>query len=136
MKAKIEVGRDVNLEIIQHKTCKEKYIPFRMLGKLGYSQVRGGSSMDACEMMLEFSKPESWLMKIILRDGDDSTLQVVIRGKSLSTSERQKLSKGYKLLRGKDIIRRIKREYYMVNPMFLVPAKHRVALLCRYKSLK
>jgi hypothetical protein len=135
MKTKIEVDGDVNLDIRHYKHNDKKYIPFIMIGKAGYTNILGGKAMNAAKLMMSFSKPESWLMTRILEDGEARNLQAVIRGKDLSSGERQKLTIAYKSLRAKDIIRRVKREYYMVNPMFWIPVRDREVLYDYYNTL-
>jgi len=50
-----------------------------------------------------------------------TTCKVFCPSSNLTNSQKQKLYKAYKRLRAKDIIRRIKREHYMFNPMLLIP---------------
>jgi len=50
-----------------------------------------------------------------------TTCKVFIPSSELTNAEKQKLKIAYKRLREKDLIRRIKRQHYMVNPMMLVP---------------
>jgi len=136
MKAKIEVDTDVDLEIIQHKKSKEKYTPFHMIGKGGYSTLARSVVVDAVGEMLKFNKQEQWLMALIFKYGDAKNLQCVIRGKDLTKTEKNKLAIAYRSLRAKDILRRIKREYYMVNPTFWVPKSNREELYEYYMTLK
>ena len=136
VKAEVNVKDGDSLEIVHHKAQKEKYIPFRMVGSLGYSQIKGATTMDSIKLMMDFNANEAWLMNQIKDLGEGTTLVAVIRGKTLTPVEKKKLSLAYKTLRQKDIIRRVKREYYMVNPMFWVPRTNREALTDTYNSLK
>lgn len=115
--------------------AKEPHIPFVMLGKSGYTNIKGVTTMSADILLTEFNKQEAWLYKLIRRRIDYTTLIVTIRGADLDQSEKRKLLAAYKTLREKDIIRRVKREYYMVNPMFLVPSVNRDALVRQYLEL-
>ena len=135
MEVNVKTDSGESLELIPRKIHKEKFTPFYMIGKAGYSKITGGSIVDAMKEILKFNKGEQWMMGIIFEDGENHNLQCVIRGKALSKTDKNKLSVAYKSLREKDIIRRVKREYYMVNPTFLVPSKDRESLYEFYNTL-
>ena len=82
-------------------------------------------SSNLIDIMSEMSPQEQWLFKIVKEaitgSTNDLTCKVFIPSSELTNAEKQKLKIAYKRLREKDLIRRIKRQHYMVNPMMLIP---------------
>ena len=83
----IDVGETVKLETF--KQFKGDYTPFRMIGKLGYTEYQklGVSTMDTWQIAMKFNTSEQWLMGLITEAMEDNTMVAVIRGKSLTPAE-------------------------------------------------
>ena len=92
--------------------------PFKRLGdgKMG----KYGKAYPLIETMLEFSKPESWLFKILLKTHSETTGFSNISKVSLTKTEQVVMSKAYKLLNQRELVRKVKRQVYMVNPSGLI----------------
>ena len=118
---------------------KIKDIPaFYMVGNglLNSKLPKGTPVMDFMKEAMSMTPQEQWLVlqlkenlqpeeyrtadnKIKLR----TTCKVGFKSGDLSKADKRKLLAGYKRLREKDIVRRIKKEYYMFNPVFLIPTE-------------
>ena len=114
-----------------------KYTPFLALGKDGYSQYNNGrESMNAFQLTVRLSPSALWTIGLMEPLLDPSTNISVIRGKSLTKTESRKLIVGYKELHAKRIVTRVKREYYMINPFYIVPIPaHRDAIVASWDAL-
>ena len=71
------------------------------------------------ETLLELSKPEAWLFKILLDTYNDQT-GLSILTVSFSGTDKVTASKAYKSLNQRDLVRRVKRQVYMINPCALI----------------
>ena len=91
------------------------------------------SPMDAIDEMAKMSTRELWVIKIlkdnlILKEEKingrfkkrTSCLSVVLNS-SLTNPEQQKFKAGFKRLKESNLVKRIKREHYILNPDFLIP---------------
>ena len=120
---------------------KKKYLPTPNYYKVGngtYSSRYNMSSIDLMNEILEMTVPEAWLLRLLKDNliGYDST-EVSLVDVALTDSDKQKLKIAYKRLRDKDLVRRIKRQHYMINPVALIPSGVDVTKeVIKYKELK
>lgn len=81
-------------------------------------------SVDILRELAMMTKAEQFVF-LVIKDGItfENGYEPVVRidRKELTTTQVQYLDKGYKLLEAKDLVRRIKRGHYMINPNALVP---------------
>jgi len=120
-------------KVTKIEKMKEDYKPsFRLAGD--GKKNRQGYSMNLVEETCNFTSQEQWLFIKIEKELDDKNVSIV-RSKPLTKVEKEKLSIGYKRLRSKDLVRRIRREHYMVNPRLIIPKDFREREL-EYKQLK
>jgi len=94
---------------------------------------KGHIPLDAIKIMSEMTPQELWLINLLKdniklkEEKTSSGLKFrtscisVIKSSKLSSSEKQKLKTGYKRLNQKNIVKRIKREHYIINPDFIIP---------------
>lgn len=76
-------------------------------------------SYPLIETMLDFSKPEAWFFKMLLETYNNTTgLSTLIV--SFSDSDKVTASRSYKSLNQRDLVRRVKRQVYMINPCALI----------------
>jgi len=95
------------------------YINFRAFG--AYNS-RKPESIDAVEYISEFTKAELFLFRTVC-EHTAKNCTITLRPRSFSPAEQAKLKKAIPLWIKKRLLKRIKREYYVVNPWFLVPPK-------------
>ncbi len=95
--------------------------------KLGSGTENGnGDSMNVIREMSLMSKPESWFISYLVDqinyfENYDNRVRVV--RKHLTALEIKYLTKGYKGLHQKNIVKRVKNGTYMISPWFLIPFK-------------
>ena len=120
----INLNRDERL--VLSKERKSKWlVPFTPIGK---AIMQNPDSIDALELICSFNKGELALLKV-LKDGLDRYHQVTIQKSNLSLGDNRKLTQAIKSFIKKGLLKRIRREVYMVNPFFLVPASNSQELL-------
>lgn len=100
-----------------------KDIPYYKVGN-GKTNKQG-TSMNLIKLMTDLSKPEQVMIRLMeerLDPWNEFTLNCVrLPVSELSSTEVQYVNKAYKLLEGKNMIKRVKREYYMFNPYLIIP---------------
>lgn len=90
--------------------------------------------IDAIDTMASMSAQELWATQLIKnnlilidvvtdkgRVQKKTSCKAIVKNSELTDAEKQKFKAGFKRLHSKDLVRRIKREHYILNPMFLVP---------------
>ena len=92
---------------------------FRPLGVVNSSQPE---SINAVNYISEFTKAELFLFRVAFNHKDENN-KLTLRLKSFSPAEQAKLKKAIQHWIKKGLLVRTKREYYMVNPWFLIPPK-------------
>lgn len=109
------------------------YMHFRAFGAFN---SKDPESMNSVNHIAEFSKAELFLYREVCgRTGENSRL--TLRPKSYTPAEQAKLKKATPLWIKKGLLKRIKREYYMVNPWFLIPPKQeQVKAMDYWRALK
>jgi len=123
-------------KITKIKKIKNDYKPsFRMIGD--GKKNRQGISMNLVKEMSNMSAQELWLMNKLEESLDNKNISKIKRD-NLSEPEKRKLQLGFKLLHEKDLVRRVKKEHYMINPMLIIPKewKERYAEYLQLKSIK
>lgn len=88
-------------------------------------------SIDLVEEVMNMSKPAQFLLKLIKdkinwENGYNPVVKIVY--KSLTKTEQTYMDKGFKELKEKDLVRRIKQGHYMINPNALIPLDYPEAL--------
>lgn len=103
-------------------------------GKKNNLLGKGIRAMDLIIEMSHMTPQEQYLVEQMrnhlvhataLREDGSSfefpTNVAIISGKAYTVGEKQKIKAGFKRLHSKDIVRRVRREYYMFNPSFIIP---------------
>jgi len=113
---------DEVLEIHQHKKPKNIVPPFRAYGTHGmtYQNIEG---LDVAPIVKDLSKAANHLFWETVERMNTLTNVRIIRGASLSPSEKVKLSKAFTELKSVDLMKRVKREHYMINPKAVISFK-------------
>jgi hypothetical protein len=78
--------------------------------------------LDALEYICEFKKHELFLLQQVYRHIDDNN-RLTLRPKSYPSAEWAKLKRAIPLWKKRGLLISLKREYYIVNPWFLIPPK-------------
>lgn len=68
------------------------------------------------ETLLDLTKPEAWLFKLMLRGWDRDTGYTTLDLSHLPKVEQNKASEAYKKLHGRDLVRRVRKQLYLINP--------------------
>ena len=97
--------------------------PFRPFGAAGMNK-NGIEGIDATPILKNLSKNAHHLFWESVELMYTSTNIRVIRGRHLTPSQKSALVKGYKELNKVDLMKRVKREYYMLNPKVLYSFEH------------
>lgn len=91
------------------------------------------SPIDFIDVMANMSTQELWVVKllkdnlILIKQITDNGIKLrtssksIIKQSNLSQAEKQKFKIGYKRLHEKNVLKRIKREHYILNPNFFIP---------------
>ena len=103
-------------------------------GKRNNLLGRKAKAMDLITEMAHMTPQELYLVEdmrnnLIMNEAtkeDGSNFEfptniALITGSTRTSAEKQKIKAGYKRLNSKDIVRRVKREHYMFNPVFIIP---------------
>jgi hypothetical protein len=93
--------------------------PFRPLGKLPMHSKP--DHVDALAEICKFSKAELFLLDIVREHLEPNNFIKITKAK-YTQSVQQKVSLAISTWIKKGLIKRVKREQYLVNPYFLVPA--------------
>lgn len=109
---------------------------FNMVGN-GKKNNLLGKGIMAMDLILEMTKltdQEQFLIRemrlnLIHKEGISDSGQAFnyptnvakITGKNYTDSEKQRIKTGFKRLKEKDIVKRVKREHYIFNPQFIIP---------------
>jgi hypothetical protein len=86
-------------------------------------------SIDLLTVGFNSSLAAQWLI-LKIKDGInwDNEYSPVVKITPENNAEKQKLLRGYKELHQKDIVRRVKQGYYMINPNALIPLDYLSAI--------
>jgi hypothetical protein len=109
------------------------YMHFRAFGAFN---SKDPESINAVNYIADFSKAELFLFREVCRHTEENS-RLTLRPKSYTTAEQARLKVAIPLWIEKGLLIRIKREYYMVNPWFLIPPKQeQVKAMDDWKALK
>jgi hypothetical protein len=122
---KIELTTNEKLTIFKDI---RKLPPFDKIGNGIYSNSIIGDPMDLLYEVSNFTSSERFCFFIIKNkiyyDNKSKKIIYIVKNatKGLSKSEIVKFSKGYKKLKEKNIVRKISKGTYMINPNGLIPS--------------
>lgn len=88
-------------------------------------------SINLIEEMFKSAKAGQWLINMIqqgINYENEYSPVVLIRKNELTPLQQKYLKEGYKELVCRDLVRRIKNGYYMINPNALIPPDYEKAL--------
>lgn len=130
LSVKIPEGKELNIGIMSKKVYPNRY----QIGSGMQNKRIDTEPMDAINIMSTFT-PQEWFVINTLKEVsgllklDDeykyySSCIVSIKGNNLTDNQRNQFSTGFKRLRDKNIVRRIKRQEYIINPDFIIPTKY------------
>jgi hypothetical protein len=140
----ISEGKDILITAVPNKLLPRYYkvgngIKNRFMGE--------HKPMDAIELLTEMTPQELWTIRIIknnlllLEVPDENgvvrrraSCKAVVVASELTESEKRKFQTGFSRLRDKNIVKRIKRQHYILNPNFFIPHFYNEELLY-YQSL-
>lgn len=95
--------------------------PYCMVGsKRMYQNNAQGAAYPLLETMCSFTSSEGWFFQILLQTHNEVTGLSDISRKTFSKSELNQVSKAYKELNKRELVKRIKRQVYMINPSALI----------------
>ena len=127
---KIPEGHQAEVKIIQAEQ-KPRY--YRIGNGIRNTFMKDHVAIDAIDELAQMTPQELWTIKLV-KDNLDLIQERTTSGYSMRTSckarilsseltsaEKQKFKTGYKRLRKKNLLRRIKRQYYILNPDFFIP---------------
>ena len=82
-------------------------------------------SIDLLRELANSSKPAQFLL-LAIKDGItwDNNYEPVVKVTGKTSTEVQYIKAGYKELLERNLVRRIKRSYYMINPNALIPREY------------
>lgn len=106
--------------IISMVDARRWVIPFKPLGK---RIDRDPETIEAVEHICKFNRDELYLLEQVNRHVDDDS-RLTLRPSSYTPADQARLKRAVRLWIKKELLVRLKRERYMVNPWFLVPPKH------------
>jgi len=93
--------------------------PYRLIGRAGvHKKIKGINTND---LFMGFSKKANWLFWLLDKQRDMATNTIILRSKSLTPAERKAVSIAFKELKNKDVVKRIKKEHYIINPKVMLP---------------
>ncbi len=116
-------------EILKKMKVTESKPSYQKIGNNKMNHKIGLKSIDLLEEVGKMNSDEKFcFFEIKNRIHFDSyegdfEYTVKIRTSNYTSGQKSMFSRGYKKLREKDIVRRIKRGLYMINPLALVPNK-------------
>ena len=109
-------GKEAKISLVD---AKRWIIPFRPIGK----RVEGPiETINAIDYICKFNKDELFLLQEVYKFIDDDC-KLTLRPGSYTPANRARLKRAIPAWIEKELLVRLKRERYMVNPWFLVPPK-------------
>jgi hypothetical protein len=72
------------------------------------------------EMYMDFNKAEQWFYKKLWQNLNYKTNQATVIQSELTKSESNALSAAYTSLKEKDLVKRVRKEVYMINPRAVI----------------
>lgn len=107
-------------EVIINKKTKTKIgQPYVAISRQGlYKGKQMGIPLT--EMYMDFNKAEQWFYKRLWQNLNYKTNQATIIQSELTKSESNALSAAYTSLKAKDLVKRVRKEVYMINPRAVI----------------
>ncbi len=100
---------------------QRKYNPTPPFSRIGNGmQGKQGTSYPLLQTMLEFTKPEAWFFSLLLKAHQEDTGLSDISNLNFSKTELNTLSKAYLSLHSRNLVKRIRRQVYMINPNAII----------------
>ena len=126
------ISSDEDVTIAISKKRSRSKPSFMMVGTGNKETKNDGQSMDYTEELLNMTKPEAAMFSLLMknRDTPDFTKPrsrsnfTYIDNKNLDEKEKRQIVKAYKLLRDKDLIVRVKRGQYLINPRLVISGEN------------
>lgn len=115
----LRAGEEMTISTSRKRT-KHKIPPYIPLGKAGMSKFKV-EGMDVVSIFIGLSPGATRLWWTMVKEIDWETNMVVIRSAELSKNEQNKLSKAYGELNKVGLVKRVKREHYLINPAAVLP---------------
>ncbi len=115
-------------EVTVSRKGKYTYPPFSMVGN--GNKNKNGESLPFIDVLCEFSKAEQFaFLKVIeklkcLEDSREKHNVCRVVMKNLSSADKQKFKNGITDLINKEIVKRSKKEHYMVNPNLIISTSY------------
>jgi len=72
-------------------------------------------------LLQQLSKNANWFWWEMVKQRNEKRNTVVLRGKDLSATKRKQLTAAMKEFTALDLIKRVRREHYMINPNAFLP---------------
>lgn len=120
----ISVEKGQRLEIVS-RSNSYKYPPFYMAGS--GKRNKSGSSLNLIQILCNLTKSEQFTFSLLETNLAYWETHIckgnicIVRNNELTDSEQQSFKRGYKLLNQKDLVRRIRREHYLISPYLILP---------------
>lgn len=134
----LDLAENETAEIVKKST--EKKPGYALIGN-GMTTKHGRTSIDLLQEIADMNSNEK-LCFFLIRDSfvyDRYDKRIIYQAKvdlsNLSKSQKSKFSNGYTSLYRKDLIRRVSKGVYMVNPNAIIP-KHYEVELVTWNNLK
>lgn len=112
-------GRKLIIES-EEKKARYRIPPYQPYGKAGMNSydVRG---LDTASIFLKLSPTAHWLWWSLVLIRNERTNMSILKSKDLTKYEQNKVSKAYGELYQEQLVKRVKREHYLLNPKAMVP---------------
>lgn len=126
----VTVLYDDSLDFVKKKVSTIKSPNYNRVGN-GTMNKHKIQSIDLLTELANSTKAGQFLLLTIkngITYGNDFNPVVRISKKLLTSTEQQYLIIGYKELLAKDLVRRVKNGYYMINPNALIPPDYASAI--------
>lgn len=130
--------------VIEHKEVKKEPLPpFTIVGN-GFTNRHGTTSLDMLEVCLQMNQSEMKLFQFFRNvftqntiDGS-STPSIVepLKYKEFDKYLATALMKNYKHMEYLQVLRRIKKGLYIINPKILIPSKHYIEMQMQWNNTK
>jgi len=119
---KITFQLDPDEEAIFHSQKKSTYkgAPFISIGKAGITKhkIKG---FPMATVLKDLSLSATWLYWSLIERRNPRTNEAILLAASLNQTDKNKVSRGYKELLAKNMVKRIKKEHYFLNPATAIP---------------
>lgn len=121
----VSPGESVKVQETQLKNKEPNYL---RIGN-GTMNKHNIQAIDLLKELADSSKAEQYLL-LAIKDGItwENKYSPIVRVLGDTTTQKQYIKSGYKSLNERNLVRRIKRGYYMINPNALIPIDYEQAI--------